>query len=99
MPEVDGSGQTAMDEITIDDRDLAAALEAREQARERKSEATRIFKERHDAAMGEVAKLELPDGKSCRVGRWRITRAVVKGRAVSFVTEDRTRITFGLVEE
>lgn len=97
MADVDGSGQLAMDEVVINDADVAAALEAREVARTRKAEATAVFKERHAAALAEIAKLELPEGKSARVGRWRVTRSSIPGRAVSFETAPRTQIRIGLV--
>ena len=90
--------QLGMDEQRIDDPALIAALEEREQRKEHKGEVAKAFKEAHEAALAEIAKLELPEGGAARVGRFRITRTAVAGRSVSFETQPMSRISIGLAD-
>lgn len=90
--------QLGMDEKRIDDPALIAALEEREKRREHKGEVTKAYQEAHEKALGEIAKLELPEDTAARVGRFRITRTHVAGRSVSFETNPTSRISIGIVD-
>lgn len=87
--------QLAIDETQIDNAELEAALEERLKRKHSAAELTREFKEAHDNVIGliEAAKLDVPEQGALRIGRFRLTRAISKARAVSFETEEKSRIT------
>lgn len=90
--------QLGMDEQRIDDADIEAALEEREQRKEHLGEVTKAYKEQHEIAMGKIAELELPEGGAARVGRFRVTRTSVAARSVSFTTNPTSRIRISLAD-
>jgi hypothetical protein len=96
VPEV--QAQQAFDEVTIEDADLKAALEARQSAKEKVTAARAEYRFAGDAASGEIAKLELPVGGAVRCGRFRITRRPVEARSVQFETGASDRVTIALVD-
>lgn len=89
--------QLGMDEQTVDDPEVEAALEERQKRRNslfavRKSyeEAPRGLQERAPGAAR---------GGAARVGRFRVTRRAVPARSVSFETRPTSRIQIALTEE
>lgn len=91
--------QQGFDEQAIEDKELEAALEQRESLKAIASGATATYREADEAAKGLVARLELPDGGAARVGRFRITRRVIKGGVRSFETKTRSQLVIGLADE
>jgi hypothetical protein len=86
-------GQLAIDERVIEDPGVEAALEERERCRLVRVEANGAYKRAHRIAR------ELVDGLGAdpidvplRIGRFRIEAELVKGRHVSFDTDDRTAV-------
>lgn len=97
--------QLGFDEETINDPDVEDALEDRLAKREAFNTARRIFEGAHDHAKAMIERLELPDpgeeGESTavRVGRFRITKRVMKSRSVAFETKESVRLSIGLVDD
>lgn len=89
--------QLALDEQVIRDDELEAALELRQSSREKLAEMRKRFDLAHETASAEVAKLELPEGRAVRVGRFRITRTGIPARSVSFETKASSRVRISLV--
>lgn len=92
--------QLSLDERVIVDAELEAALEERQRTRMELAPFRRAAREAHDAAKFAALRHddEIPDGGAVRVGRFRITKTVVKGRAVSFEAGERTQLSFALLE-
>ena len=91
--------QLAMDEQVIDDADVEAALEEREKKKASLQAVRKIYDGAHEAAVAEIAKLELPEGGAARVGRFRITRAAIPARSVTFDTKASSRLRISLLGE
>lgn len=90
--------QTSLDEATIDDADLEAMLEQREQAKATAGKARKAYKEVDDDAKARIRQLELGDTPA-RLGRFVIAERDVAGRSVVFETEPTTRITIRLASD
>lgn len=95
--QVNGSGQTAMDEIVIEDEELSAALEKRMRLADDKAEIGKSFKIAHEACVELLKGHDLEDGQALRVGRFRVSKRLVAGGPVSYSTSDRSQISFELV--
>lgn len=93
MKQVD---QLALDEVTITDPVLEKALEDRLAAKLIAAVPQHDFMVANEAAKAEIAKLELPDGKAARVGRFRLTRVAIEGG--EFERKASTRVTIKLVD-
>jgi hypothetical protein len=91
--------QLAFDEEVIDDAAIEAALEEREKRKASLAAVRAEFKEAHEAATTAIAVIKLAAGSAARIGRFRITRTVVAARAVSFETEESSRLSISLVED
>jgi len=97
--------QLGMDEKHIDDADIEQALEARQRAKDERAEKNLAVKNATEKVKSLIGRLEMPDPDDetkpivVRVGRFRITKRFVKGKTVSFATEDRVQLTFGLADE
>ena len=91
--------QLAMDETTITDAALESALEEREARKAALSEVRKAYDEANIVAMGEVEKLELPEGAVARVGRFRISRTSVPAGHREFDTKASSRISIRLAED
>lgn len=97
--------QLGIDEKVIQDPDIEQALEARQRAKDERAEKNLAVKNATEKVKSLIARLEMPDpsdeASPCvvRVGRFRITKRFVKGKTVSFATEDRVQLTFGLADE
>jgi hypothetical protein len=91
--------QLALDEQVIEDPVVEQALERRQAARTDLSDVRKKFDEAHEAAIGAIGRLELPTGGAARVGRFRVTRAAIASRAVSFETKASSRLRIALVAE
>lgn len=91
--------QLALDEQAIEDDELEAALEERLRLQTIASETRKRYDEAHEAAGVEIAKLELPEGAAVRCGRFRITRASVAARHVSFDAKATSRVRITLIGE
>lgn len=61
-PQLRAVEQTAFDEQVIDDPDVEAALEEREKRKSSLQAVRKVYDGAHEAAMAEIAKLELPEG-------------------------------------
>jgi hypothetical protein len=87
-------GQLAFDEKAVEDAALESALEERQRRKEAMDAVRLTYKEAHEAAQAEIARLDLGDGTAVRVGRFRITREYVAARSVQFdaASTSRTRI-------
>lgn len=93
--------QTALDEIVVDDEELAKALDDRELAKGKAREA-RKKKEMLDTVVNEkVAALDLKVDEPVRCGRFRITKVKTAPREVVFTTPagHRVKITPDKPEE
>lgn len=93
--------QLGMDEIVIEDSEAEAALEERQQLKERLSDVRKEYKTADDEARFAVARHddELPEGGVVRIGRFRVSKKVRKGRTVSFETEDKVNITIAKADD
>ncbi len=91
--------QLGMDETTVNDPAIEAALEER-QKRKASLDAVRLkFDEADERAKALVSGLELVEG-AVRVGRFRITRTITPARTVdSFETKASSRLRISVVEE
>lgn len=89
--------QLAMDEETIADKVVEEALEERQRAKDALDPYRKEYRDAHDAAKDAIKRLELPDGRVVRVGRFRITKEFVPARSVSFDTASRSAIRIGLI--
>jgi hypothetical protein len=90
--------QLALDETTVTDADLEAALESRQRSKEEAASARGEFTTADNVAKALIERLELDEGP-VRIGRFRITRSVLKGRSVTFETQDKPRVQIALVED
>lgn len=88
--------QLGMDEQTIEDSEIEAALEERQKRKDSLGAVRKVYDEAHEAAVAAIAKLELPEGGVARVGRFRISRASVAARSVSFETQPTSRLRISL---
>lgn len=83
--------QTSIYETTIENADLEAALERREQAKAKAGAARGEFKQADDHAKALIENLDLGDDAPVRVGGFVITRRQVPGGVVSFEKNASTR--------
>lgn len=83
----------------IEDGDLIAALERREEARAAKLSATKAFKVEDDNAKAELVNHDIQVGDVVRAGRFRIKKTAVAPRSVAFDTSGSERLTFGVIAE
>jgi hypothetical protein len=90
--------QTSIDERTIEDGDLEAALEKRERAKATAAKARKVYTEADEDAKARITRLEVGAGP-VRVGRFVIASRTVEPRLVSFETGPSTRITIALAKE
>lgn len=90
--------QLGLDEQVIENDEILTALESYQNAKEESSAAAAIARKAREAARRLLDDLPLDVGMSARIGRFRITREEVKGRSVSFDTQDSERIRIALVE-
>lgn len=84
--------QIALAERIVEDAELEAALEAREQAKDAAGKARKTFTEADDAAKARIRDLELGD-TAARCGRFVIAESSVAGRSVAFDTDPTTRLS------
>lgn len=98
-PQLHSVDQTALDEQVIDDPDVEAALEEREKKKASLQAVRKIYDGAHEAAVAEIAKLELPEGGVARVGRFRVTRSAIPARSVTFDTKASSRIRIAALDE
>lgn len=99
LPSLRTVPQTGFDEQVIEDADIEAALEERAKAKNSLDAVRKIYDERHEKAIGEIGKLELPEGGAARVGRFRITRRSIPAGHREFDTKASSRISIGVVGE
>lgn len=84
--------QLTVDEKVVEDPELEAALDKREDARAAKAEATGAFKVADTVVKAMLDGLELEAGKPVRVAGYLIERRTVAGRDVNFSTEPTSRL-------
>jgi hypothetical protein len=84
--------QLATDEKPLENGDLEAALERREQKKVVKRKVNKEFREADEAVKGLLLPFDLSDGEVARCGKFRIEVRTVPGGARSFETSDSTRI-------
>src|SRR4051794_8370741 len=91
--------QLGMDEQTINDPEIEAALDER-QKRKGSLDAVRLsYDDADERAKALCARLELPDGHAVRVGQYRITRVHNKAASVSFERKASSHIQIALLED
>lgn len=90
--------QLALDEKSIEDAELLAALEDRQTSKDAVATARKAFRALDDEVRNRVEKLDLGVGTAVRIGRFRISRTETPARAVTFETEAKERLTIGLVD-
>lgn len=98
-PSLKSVPQTAMDEQVIDDAEVEAALEEREKRKSSLDAVRKIYDGAHEAAVAEIAKLELPEGGAARVGRFRVTRQEIPAGHREFDTKASSRIRISVAGE
>jgi hypothetical protein len=91
--------QTAMDEQVIDDAEIEKALEEREKRKASLAAVRKVYEGAHEAAIAEIAKLELPEGGAARVGRFRVAKSAIPARSVTFDTKASSRIRISVADE
>lgn len=91
------SDQLALDETTVEDNPLEAALEARLRAKDDLSEVNLVYKRAHEAAKAELARFELDEDTALRVGRFRITKTVIAAKTVTFETKASDRVSINVI--
>lgn len=105
MPRVKADNQLGMDEKVIQDPEVEQALEERQTAKDEMAQYRLAYKNADKRAKSMIERLEMPDPENeeaplvVRVARFRITKKLMKGRTVSFATEDRVQLTIGLADE
>src|SRR3954454_1595152 len=96
-PNLKSVDQLGFDEQVIEDADVEAALEEREKRKASLQAVRKVYDGAHEAAVAEIAKLELPEGGVARVGRFRLTRAAIPARSVTFDTKASSRLRITLL--
>lgn len=102
---IDQTDQLGLDEHVIEDAEVERALEDRQAKKDALNAARRIYEGANENAKGLLGRLELPDPEdetaqtAARVGRFRISKRLVKGRSVTFETKDKVRTTIGLIDD
>lgn len=91
--------QTTIDERVVENPELEQALVDRGKLKAFAGEATKKYREQNEIVRGMVAEFALEDGQSIRVGRYRITRTPVAGRAVAFETNPTSRVTIAELDD
>jgi hypothetical protein len=92
--------QTSIYEKVVEDAELEAALERREELREARSAAVARFGEADVEVRAAIAeKLELGIDAAARVGRFVITKKMRAGRSVSFEAEPKETLAISLLDE
>lgn len=91
--------QLGLDETVVDNETLEKLLEQRLRAAQDRAEVNGVFKRADAAAKAALATVDIPSDGAIRVGRFRIAKTLVIGHAVSFVTEDKDRLTISLLED
>lgn len=91
--------QLGMDEHVIPDKEVEAALEARQRAKEALAAPQAAYTEAHEVAKGLIGRLELPEGATARVGRFRVTARHIPARVTSFDTKARTQLSIAIAED
>lgn len=99
MADLKSVPQLGFDEQVIEDEEIEQALEDREKRKASLSAVRKVYEGAHEAAIAEITKLELPEGGAARVGRFRITKAAIPARAVSFETKASSRVRIAVVGE
>jgi hypothetical protein len=85
-------GQLGMDEKIVDDKELEAALEQRENDRADVLVARQSLTMSDTKARALIDKLGMEEGDAVRVGRFRITKQLVPAHEVTFEAEESERI-------
>lgn len=98
MPQLSAVPQQGFDEQLIDDPEVEQALEEREKHKASMAIVRKIYDGAHEVAVAEIAKLELPEGGAARVGRFRITKAAIPARSVTFDTKASSRVRISVVD-
>lgn len=91
--------QLALDEKVVEDAELVAKLERREQLRTEMAALRIEFVEVDRSVRAEVDKLDLGVDTAIRIGRFRISRTLAPARSVTFETEAKERITIGAIDD
>lgn len=94
-----GDPQDGLFDRTVDDSNLEALLDQREDLKRARKEAQAAFKETDDAVKARIAEFDLPDGEVARCGKYRIEKKATKPRSVAFETEGSSRLDIKLFED
>lgn len=99
MPDVRDDDQLGMDEQVIEDEELEAQLDLRNQIKVERGELNKRYKRAHERVLDSLEKYEFPeDGGVLRIGAYRISSKDVPAREVAFETESRTRVSIARVK-
>lgn len=91
--------QESMFDKVIEDDELLAALDEREEKRAARLEANGAFKIAADNAKDLLVNHHIEVGEVVRVGRHRIKKTRIAPTSVSFDTSGSERLNFGLINE
>lgn len=97
MARVADENQIGMDEELIENPDVEAALIERQSRKDALKSVKRRYKDAHDAAVGLLKMIELPEDGAVRIGRFRITNRFVAGGHREFDTSDRSQISISFL--
>lgn len=90
--------QISMDDKFIEDPELEALLEERQEKKESASEANSAYREVDDKAQAQVLALDLPEEPPTRCGRFLLSKKTTDAQEVSFERAERTRASIRLVK-
>lgn len=92
--------QTSIYEKVVEDAELEAKLERREELRQAKADATSKFREVDEETRGLISeRLELGVGAVVRIGNFIVTKKRSAGGTVSFEKQPKERLSISLIDE
>jgi hypothetical protein len=98
MPRSSAQPQLAFDETLVEDPTVESALEERLARKVVLDKVRKEYDEASAVVAGEVEKLELPEGRAIRIGRFRITRTSIPAQSVEFERKASSRIRISIAE-
>lgn len=94
----DPDPQDGLFDEVLENEILAAALERRQAAKEKRADAAKRYTDADQAAKGIIAGLELEPDVTARCGRFRIRSRTIPARHVEFDTDPSVRLRIDLLE-
>jgi hypothetical protein len=99
MARVENEDQLGLDEEVVSNPDVERALIERQNRKDALKSVQRQYKDAHDAAVGLLKMIELPEEGAVRIGRFRVTNRFVAGGHREFDTSDRSQISISFLGE